>query len=66
MYQYVTVNAKGQAVRSDFTWDKDDWDFIQEGNNDYVYLQMNDRDGNIVRQHARLVPGSIMDVLKES
>lgn len=66
MYQYVSVNNKGQASRSDFEWDEDDWDFIRKVDNDYVYLQMNDRDGNIVRQHARLVPGSIMDVIQEN
>lgn len=65
MYQYVIVNAKGQVVRSEFNWEADDWDFIRKSDDDYVYLQMNDRDGNIVRQHARLVPGSIMDVIKE-
>lgn len=64
MYQYVIVNAKGQVVRSEFRWNEDDWDFICKADNDFVYLQMNDRDGKIIRQWARLVPGvSIMDVI---
>lgn len=69
-YQCVSVNKYGQTDRTDFgtfndTKEKFDYLATTADLRDFTYIQMNDRDGNVIEQYVRQIESAKFEAVKE-
>lgn len=69
-FQIVMINKYGQADRTDFadfSSTRNEFDYLATTADlrDFTYIQMNDRDGNVVEQYVRQIENAKFEAAKE-